>query len=206
MKTPTLVRDYARLSDANLDFKAQAVIISLTGNAYFPTTVPSLTDFTTVKTDFSTAMNNAVSGDRTAIALKNQAKSVLTEAMRLLAVNIEFLAKGDRAKLVSSGFDLAADGENVPPLAAPADFKITDGLNPGELRFVVKRVPQAVSYVHEYTEDPVTPDSKWISKISTSREHVFTGIRSGVRVVGRTGAIGRKGQEAYSNMLTRVVQ
>ena len=200
------MRDYARLSDANLDFKAQAIITSLTGNTYFPTTVPALADFTTIKTDFSTAMENAISGDRTAIALKNQARKRLTGVMRLLAVNIEFQAEEDRAKLVSSGFDLAADGENVPPLAAPTEFRIMDGINRGELRFIVKRVPQAISYLHEYTEEPVTAESRWVSKISSSREHVFTGIRSGARVIGRTAAIGRKGQEAYTNTLTRVVQ
>ena len=206
MRTPTLVKDYSKLSDSNLDFKGEAVILSLTGNANFPETTPTLADFTTLHTAFVTAMQNTVTGGRTATAIKNQARTELISGMRQLALNIESLAPGDRAKLTSSGFDLAADGENVPPLSTPTEFKILDGVNPGELKFSVRGVPQAVSYVHEYTEAPLTEDSKWVSKVSSTREHTFTGIRSGIRVYGRTAVVGRKGQEAYSPTLSRVVQ
>jgi len=33
--------------------------------------------------------------------------------MRLLAINIEGLAQGNQAKMVSSGFDVAANGDSV---------------------------------------------------------------------------------------------
>lgn len=206
MKSTRLVKDYSRLSEANLDFKAQMVVINLTSNPNFPATTPSIADFTLLKQAYTQALQDSAEGSKTAIAIKNQTKEELLIAMRNLATNIESLAQGDRAKMVSSGFDLAGDGENVPPLGGPINFVLSDGLNPGELKLSVKAVQQAVSYVHEYTEGPVTEDSKWISKISTSREHTFTGVRSGVRVYGRVAAIGRKGQQAYSTVLTRVVQ
>lgn len=206
MRVPSLVKDYSKLSDSNLDFRAESVILSLTGNANFPETVPTLANFTATHTAFVTALQNTVTGGRTEIALKNEARGELIAAMKQLALNIESLAPGDRPKLTSSGFELASDGENVPSIPAPADFKIADGANPGELKFSVRGVPQAVSYIHEYTEGPVTEDSKWVTKVSSTREHTFTGIRSGIRVYGRTAIVGRKGQEVYSATLTRVVQ
>lgn len=206
MKIAKLIKDYSKLSEANLDFKAQMVVINLTDNPNFPVTEPSIANFTLIKNAYTAALQNSADGGRTAVAIKNQAKEDLLTNMRNLALNIEAQAQGDKAKLVSSGFDLAADGENVQPLASPSNFQIADGLNAGELKLSVKAVAQAVSYLHEYTEGPVTEDSKWISKVSTSREHTFSGIRSGIRVYGRVAVIGRKGQEVYSNVLTRVVQ
>ncbi len=206
MKPASLLKDYSRLSDTKLEFKAQSVIGRLTTNTSFPETTPTLVVFSTAHSAFSSAMDQAVSGDRTAIALKNQARAKLLSAMKQLALNIESLAPGDRAKLMSSGFDLASDGESVPALVAPTEFKITDGVNAGELKFSIKRVPQAVSFMYEYTEEPLTAESVWISKASTSREYLFTGLPSGTRIYGRIAVIGRKNQEAYSAILNRVVQ
>lgn len=201
-----LIRNYGKLSDAQLDVKAQAIIVSLTNNAYFPTPSPTVAEFTTLKENFSVSLSGCAGRDRTAIALKNQAREVLLNAMKLLALNIDDTAKGDTAKMISSGFDLSGNGENVPPLSAPTGLKVTDGLNPGEIRISVTAVPRAASYIHEYTQYPVTPDSIWNPKVSTSREVLITGLPSGVRFVFRTKSVGHKDQEACSESVSRVVQ
>jgi hypothetical protein len=206
MRATSLLKDYTKLSDANLDLRAGAVLTSMTGNANFPVTTPTVAEFGLLKTAYSDALASVYTANRNSIAVKNEARIELLSAMKQLALNVESLAPGDRVKLVSSGFDLASDGESSPPLSAPVQFTIADGMNVGELKFSVKRVPNAVSYVHEYTDEPITENTRWISKASASRTHVFTGLRSGVRIYGRTAAIGRKGQEAYTAILTRVVQ
>jgi hypothetical protein len=206
MKTPSLVKDYTKLSDVNLDFRAQAIIVSLTGNGYFTVTVPPLASLIATKTAYSTSLNNAVSGDKTAIALKNQAKEELLMMIKMLALNLESQAAGNRAMLVSTGFELASEGENVPPIHAPTNFVMLEGINKGEIKFSVKGVPRAISYIHQYTPDPLTESSIWISKASSLREHTFTGLTSGVRIHGRVAAIGRKNQEAYTEVLSKVVQ
>ena len=149
MKIAKLIKDYSKLSEANLDFKSQMVVINLTGNPNFPVTEPTLADFIVVKSAYTTALQNSAEGGKTAVAIKNQAREELLTNMRNLSLNIEAQAQGDKAKLVSSGFDLAAEGENVPPLTGPTNFKIADGLNAGELKLSVKAVPQAVSYLHD---------------------------------------------------------
>ena len=60
MKNSKLIKDYAKLSEANLDLKAQMVVINLTGNPHFPVTEPTLADFTLVRTAYTTALHNSV--------------------------------------------------------------------------------------------------------------------------------------------------
>lgn len=206
MRAAKLKKNYSRLSEANLDFRAQIVIVNLSANPLYPSTTPTIAEFTTIKNAYNEALQNCADGNKTAIAIKNQKKEALLTAMRNLSTNVESLAQGDRAKMVSTGFELASDGESVPPIPVPANFIVSNGLNNGELKLSVKRVIGAVSYLHEYTESPVTEQSVWISKISSSREHIFTGIRSGLRASARVAVIGTKGQEVYSDILTRVVQ
>lgn len=206
MKAPTLVKNYGRLSDNNLNFRAEVISLALTGNLNFPITVPTLTEFDLKKAAFATAMQSISTGDRLSIAIKNEARAELLSTMKQLALNIESLAPGDRAKLLSSGFELGSDGENVPAIDAPKNFKISDGINSGELILSVKGVIQAASYMYEYTEDPLSAESRWVSKVSSSCKHTFRGLRPGIRIHGRVAIIGRKGQEAYSHTLTRIVQ
>ncbi len=125
MKTPSLLKDYSRLSDPNLDFFAQSVIVSLTGNASFPTThlTPSLLNLQR-KEAYSTALEKFVTGYRTAIAVKQQARVALLTMMLNLATNLESIARGDRAMPGSSGLTPASEGENVPPPGAPTNFTI----------------------------------------------------------------------------------
>jgi hypothetical protein len=206
MKTKKLIINYGKYADIKLDFIAQNVINCLTDNPNFPTTLPPLPGFITIKENYTECLSKAANGGKNEIALKNQARAILVAAMRQLATDIEAQANGDNAKLVSSGFEPASSGEHVLPIGIPTDFVISDGLNPGEIKLSVRRVTNAVTYVHEYTIGEVTENSVWIQSIGTSREHVFTGIKSGVKVSARVKVIGRKGQEVCSVILTRVVQ
>lgn len=206
MRKPRLLKNYARLSEQNLAFRAQMVIVNLTGNPSFPVTVPSLADFTVVKNTYTQALEDCADGDKTAIALKNQAKNVLLTWMDNLANNVQSLAQNDRAKMVSSGFEMASDGESSPPLSSPENFTVTEGLNKGELRLSIKGDSNAIAYVFEYTEEPPTENSIWNSRPSSIREHTLTGLRSGTRIYVRAGKVGRKNQYVYSEVLSRIVQ
>ncbi len=206
MKFATLIKDYSKLSESNLDLKGGKIIAALTGNADFPATMPSLADFTTVKNTYSSNLVAASNGDRAAIAMKNQDKDSLLGAMRLLAINIEGLAPGNQAKMVSSGFDVAANGDSVPAMVPPTNFKVSDGLNAGEIKTSVKGVDRAMMYSHEYALTLPDADTSWTTWVSSSVSCVFTDLPGGTRVYARVGAIGRKEQLVYSDVLSRIVQ
>jgi hypothetical protein len=206
MKQQKLIQDYVKLSDSSLNFKAKTVVLSLTGNINFPVMTPTIADFTITQTNFSNALEKATSGDRQLIALKNQAKDELLNAMRQLAMDVDAQANGDKALLISSGFDLGSSGDSGSVLGLPSDFKISDGINAGELKFSCKKAVNAVSYILEYTDELPTPDTQWKIQPSSTRELTVRGLRSGVRIYGRMKAVGRKGQEANSDQSSRVVQ
>lgn len=206
MKNITLIKDYSKLSESGLDLKGGKIIASLTGNTDFPATAPTLADFTVVKNTYSANLIAASNGDRAAIAMKNQDKDTLLGAMRLLAINLEGLALGNQAKLVSTGFDLASNGDSVPAMLAPTGFKLTDGLNTGEIKSTVKGVAQAIMYSHEYCLTVPDENSVWETWVTSTVSTLLTDLPSGTRVYVRVGAIGRKDQLAYSDVLSRIVQ
>lgn len=206
MKNVILIKDYSKLSESNLDLKGGKIIASLTGNPDFPVTVPSLAEFTAVKNAYSANLVAASTGDRAAIATKNQDKDSLLGAMRLLAINLEGLALGNQAKLAGTGFDLAGTGGSVPAMAAPTGFTLSDGLNPGELKSTVRGVAQAVMYSHEYALAQPDENTTWTTWVTTTVTYTFTGLPGGTRVYARVAAIGRKDQMVYSDVLSRIVQ
>ncbi|MBB2145488.1 hypothetical protein GM921_08340 [Pedobacter sp. LMG 31464] len=206
MKISKLILNYQRFGDAKLDQKAQAVIVALTGNANFGVITATLADFIIVASDFATALTASSSRDRVAVSLKNDAREALLNSLRLMGMNIEAMAEGNRSKLVSSGFDLATESDNAVSLSPPQEFALADGMSPGEVKFSVKAVENAKSYIFEYTEEPLTLESSWISKGSSKREYTFVNLPSGKRIYGRAIAIGTRGQEGTTSVLTRMVQ
>nr|MBC7612277.1 hypothetical protein [Pseudopedobacter sp.] len=206
MKIPKLILDYSKLNEAGLNTKALAIIAALTENVNFPVTTPAIPYFTALQTAYSEALTKAASGDRSLIAIKNQAKANLLAGMRALAMDIDALSDGDKVMLASSGFELASAGDGSLNITTPTDFKILDGMNTGELKFTCKRVPNAIGYIFEHTDELPAETTNWKIQPASTRELTIRGLRSGIRVYGRIKAIGRRGQEANSDILSRVVQ
>lgn len=206
MKQQKLIRDYSKLTDSSLVLRSKTIVDALTDNPDFPITIPPMPDFTLVQEAFNTALLKTASGDRQQIALKNQTKAELSKLMYQLATDVEAIANGDKAMLLGSGFELASAGDSSATLGMPTDFIITDGVNTGELKFSCKRAANAMAYNFEYTDETPGELTQWKILSSSNRQMTVRGLRSGVRVYGRIKAIGRKGQEANTGVLSRVVQ
>jgi len=206
MRIPKLIIDYGRTPDAVLSRKAVNIKNSLTGNENFPTTTPALAVFTASQEAYDEALTKASNGDRILIALKNQAKEDLAAKLRQLGLDIEAQANFDKAKLLSSGFDLASSTDTPTHISVPSDFRILDGQNPGEIKMMCKREGNARSYAFEYTNEMPTEATVWMVIVSTTREITIKGLRSNSRIYGRVKAIGTKGQEVSTEVMSRLVQ
>lgn len=205
MKNNKLILDYSKLSDAKLSLRSGDVVNSLTDNDYFPVTVPSLTEFTALRTAFVQALDRTTTGDRYLIAVKNQTRKTLLSAMRQLAMTIDAQGNGDKAKLITSGFLLSSTAESST-LGAPENFKIADGKNPSELILSCKMAQNAASYLFDIAEEPISENTIWKTQADSRRSYTFRNLNSGSRIFCRIRAIGRKGQEISSEVLSRVVQ
>lgn len=206
MKKDRIITNYGKYNDVQLDFKAKHIIESLTDNTNFPTTSPSLADLTALSNSYNLALNKAKTGEKSQIANKNAIRKSLLNTLQELAVNIESQAFNDRSRLITSGFDVSSNSGSTSQLSAPKNFRILDGSNKGEIKLTSSGSTNALSYLHEYTEDELTEDAIWKSETSSSKNHIFRNIASGKRIYARTKAIGTKGQEITSNTLSRIVQ
>ena len=120
-----------------------------------------------------------------------------------LANYVTQTGKGDKTLLLASGFDLNADkgtSQKVEPSL------LVELGKPGEVTIRIKRVSRARVYIHQYTADPLTPQSIWTSENSKNAEHTFTGLDSGARIWLRVIVVDQKGESIYWEPVSRIVQ
>jgi hypothetical protein len=196
---------FESLTDPGFETKASDICASMSSNPNFATTIPALTDVTSQLQAYSAGLTAAQSKDRNAVATKNQLRENLTDLLTQLGSYVMAVANGDKAKLISSGFDLAKEGESTP-LSKPDNIQLTDGKNAGELIVKVTAVKGAKSYVHQYTSDPLTPNSDWAQVITTTSKYTIKNLSSAQKYWCRVAAVGSLNQVVYSDAVSRIAQ
>ncbi|HEX6429794.1 MAG TPA: hypothetical protein VF008_19005 [Niastella sp.] len=179
------------------------ILDSLKGNAQFPNPAPALADIEKALDEFSTALSNAGGLDREKVAIKDGKQAILRQMLTELAYYIAQISKGDKAMLLGSGFDI--NGDTGKPQKAPPKLRVELGM-PGQVTTRVNRLTRARAYVHQYTADPLTPQSVWISETTLKPDHTFTGLQSASRVWLRVIVIDRYGESIYWDPVLRIVQ
>lgn len=203
---PRINSGFHHYSDGGLNVKAGAISDGMHGNTSFPNPTPTMEVFDAARDSYSKALELASSRGADAIANKNQLRVQLIALLIELANYVTLTANGDRAKLISSRFDLRKQGMPRPPIPKPQNIKVVDGPNPGMIVMSVDAVPGSRSYSHEYTADPLTPDSVWTVVSSTSRKCTISNLESGKKIWCRIAAVGIRGQFTYSDTVSRIVQ
>ncbi|MEO5942431.1 MAG: hypothetical protein ABIP30_09985 [Ferruginibacter sp.] len=205
MKKSKLTTGFNVLTDSLFQTTSESIYVSMQGNPNFPTTVPDMSVINTAVQLFNTTLNNAQTRDRNAVALKNEAREALTDLLIQLANSVMATANGNRAMLVSSGFDLAKDSETTP-LTKPENIQLADGPNAGELVVKVDREKNAKSYIYQCTLDPLTDSSQWTQAISTSSKYTFKNLGTAQKYWCRVAAVGPYDQVVYSDTISRIAQ
>lgn len=196
---------FKRYSDGALLILAQAIILALTGNTFFPGL--ALANFQTKINDYSDALAAAAMGGRNNVVIKNARKADLIKAMVSLALDIMKICDGDIIMLTSSAFPLSKEKTPVGPLADPQIISLEDGAVSGSLAVTLAAaVKGANTFGYEYTQDPMTNSSQWDSDIDNSIKHTITDLEVGKKYWVRAVAYGSFGQETYSEPVARIVQ
>ena len=196
--------DFAKYTDGDFESKARTIITNMTGNAAFPTPSPTLLVVTGATDDYSEALAAASTGNRSDVADKNEKRQALTVLLRSLASYINFTAAGDRAVLLTTGFNVSKEKEPII-ITKPWNLQVTNGMNAGDLHVSVRAVKGARSYVHEYTNDTGLAAGNWESTTSSQSKITFSGLEAGKTYHCRVAAVGTKGQLVYSDTLSRIV-
>ena len=196
---------FDQLSDPDFQTKTESIYASMLGNINFPAPTPGLPVIDAAIEAYSAALIAAQQKDKNAVATKNQARNNLTALLIQLANSVMTTANGDKTMLISSGFDLAKDGETTP-IVKPASISLTDGQNAGELVVKVPRTKGSTGYGPQYTTGPLTADSQWTAFMTSSSKYTFTNLEPAKKYWCRVAVVGPYNQLVYSDAISRVAQ
>jgi hypothetical protein len=197
-------KSYRRASDLKTLGMGDRVSDSLKGNEKFPEAETARLKLENKCNDFRKSISMAGRKDRTLSSAKNDLKAELTGILDDLADYVTTTSNGDKTMLLSSGFDITGD-KDLSQALPPIEKLVVVSDQPGQATTRVKRVAGARSYVHQYTADPLSPDSVWVSETTAEREHTFSSLKSVVRYWFRVIAVGKGKQSVYSTPVARVI-
>jgi hypothetical protein len=203
MQTDKINSTFNYCREGDLTKLTRHIVDSMKDNTQFPNPPHALADVEILLGRYSGALSEAGKFDREKIAIKDNVKAELRLILRDLAHYVTQIAKGDRALLISSGFDLNV--QRVKRLQAPPKL-VVDLEVAGQATTRLKRIPRTRAYVHQYTPDPLTSNSVWISETKTVPEHIFTGMEAGSRFWFRVIVIAKNGEKVYWEPVTRIIQ
>ncbi|MEP7238869.1 MAG: fibronectin type III domain-containing protein [Ferruginibacter sp.] len=199
-----LKNGFNEMADDTLLTRAYQIVTAMTGNDSFPTPTPSVADMETIVANFFEALSNCTEADRVKIAIKNQARKELIDALHKWALYVMLQSNDDVAVAMTSGFQIAKAPSPAPPLEKPVAPVLQSGINSGQLLSKNKRVLNAVSYVHQYATEAEMIQDNWKSVPYSKSSCVFTNLVPGTKYYCRLVVVGRKGQLVYSDVVSRI--
>lgn len=205
MKMQRVSTSFTSYSDANLEQKAEYILEQMTGNAFFETPSPALTDVKAAIAAYSQALVAAAGLDRTQVALKNEARAGLEVLLSKLGMYAMNVALGNVAMLTSTGFTLIKLSE-PQYITNPGNVTISNGVTSGELVAAVISVRAAKSYLHQITTELPTDATAWQSNSSSRSKYTYSGLQPGKQYWIRVAVVGSRGQIAYSPVATQFAQ
>ena len=155
MKNPKILINFKPYADSELSIYAQSIMTAMTGNPSFPTPTPPLTDVSTAIDAFNDAMNNAATGDRAAVELKNQKRDELEDLLFRLGTYVQLISAGNTAMMLDSGFKISKDPTPIGPLTKPTGLRAIP-LGKGEMKLTIDKLYGAYTYQYEYKEASAT--------------------------------------------------
>ena len=176
----------------------------MTGNTLFPEPQPTLAALTDSTKAFSDALALAKTRDKVKVAIKNTLRADLEITLRNLANYCAFVAKGDRAQLVSSGFPVSTDSVSPAALSTPENFTAQAGRHSGELIVSVNRIRNANAYLLLY-KLASADNGAWTHAAHSLPYFTLTRLEVLQPYNFKMGAIGSRGQTVYTDTITKLV-
>ena len=195
-KTITLVLWFTRLKLTDLIAVAHDVMAKMSGNPAFPTPNPPLSDIKAATDEAETAMQEASSGDRVKIAVRNEKEAVLMGGLRNPAAYVQGNCDNNEANVLSAGFRVRKSRTPVGMLPAPTNVRLGYTGMSGEFLLRLAAVPNKLNYTIQMAEAPDGP-YETIATSSSGRK-VLSGFTPGKTYWMRVCANGTSGPGPYS--------
>lgn len=179
------------------------ILKQLKGNAAYPNPPAALAELEKILPELEEALERAKTRDRVWVATKNNKKAIAIALLEELAEYVLAISKGDQALIFGSGFTAEESNGSDKTSIETLEIELSA---PGEATLHVKNKKGVVAYVHQYTTEAPGPNTMWHSAGSTKGDHTFIGLVTDKRYWFRVIAVGRKGQQAFSPVVSRSIQ
>lgn len=185
-----------RLSVLALLALLRNVVAKMTGNANFATPAVSLVDMTAQGDTLEAAIEAATNGSKEAMVVRDEEVARTRAMLRIQADYVRTVCAGDKAKLVTSGFELASTPEPVglPGIPVIHYVRMTGEKGQVEVRWSKQR---AESYNVYRTQDDPKSGAKWTHVGTTTKTRClvdelesYTPYWYAVRAIGAAGTSG----------------
>lgn len=190
---------FSKYSDWGLFAKANHIVASLTGNAYFAVVEPTLVQVQAGIDAFYDALNAVQRGDTASTSLKNEKRAALITLLQDLGLNIQQKGENNRTKLLSSGFDITKTRQSAGVLAKPYITRLVQGNVKGSIEATITAIKGAKSYCFEVAPVPVTKETVWTPYLTTRSKLLITGLTQGVEYAFRACGVGTNPTLVYSD-------
>ena len=170
--------------DDEISTTVGAAIEGITGNSSF-TMVAQLAALVTAKGAYDPALAACAHGNEADTDLKNTKKALLVNAYRVVAVQVNVQANGDRIKALSSGCELEKEGSRQV-MGEVINFKVAAGSVAGYMDFSADK-PKTFSThgtIFAYWDPALGPTpadkNKWFQRHSNGVSLTIAGFTPGV--------------------------
>ena len=195
-----VTRPYNTWSDVKLGAETQSIHTMMLKNSSFPKPQPTMEVYGKAVNAYTSQLSKVGSRDSGAIAAKNVRRAELIKLCIQLGNSVTDTANGNMEALISTGLPLKKKRQPAV-LTAPANFRVTNGVNPRELDVKVDGMKAARAFGFEYTMDPPTEESVWIKTICTTSRCTIKGLQAGKKYWFRAFVTGSKGQQIIGEMI-----
>lgn len=189
-----------KMSDKDAWNLCNNVLGNLPGNPFYPVPKVPVADIQTAQNTYTASLAKADKGSSTDKAQKNADKKVVIDLLRKECDYVNDTAQGDPIALANCGYPLSKTPQ--PSVLGTPVITVENGIS-GQLISSTPAANAALGYRHRYTTDPTQP--VWPEVVCSKATCKIDGLVPGVLYHLQIVCFGTKGQETYSEVVTRMV-
>jgi hypothetical protein len=199
------IKTFNKISQQEIGAICKQVLDNMENNPYYPTLPPEYGELKTAYPEYIDSLSDASTRDKVKVSIKNDSKANVLRILTVLAEYVTLTAKGDRTKLLTSGFNITGTTVRITQELAIEKLVVELGEH-GEATTRITKATAVIAFVHEYATEAPNANTTWVSEGTSEDHYKFAGLSSDKRYWFRVVAIGKNGQRVYSAVVSKVIQ
>jgi hypothetical protein len=185
-------------TDVQLVTDSSRIVASMTGNAFYPSPLPTLAQIGTAHDAFTVAVN-ALDRSKTSTVRRDQTRLALVQLLRELALYVQQASGGDPNKLLGSGFPMQRKrGPTPAELQPPKIVQVRQSAVSGRLLARCKADHTAKSY--QWRIATAQAPTVWTTfDTVTAARFTFDNLVPGTQYLVQARAFARSGSSNWSD-------